>query len=468
MARPINQNSNTGWTLRYDTVTLNAPGAGMIAGADNTLKHNCLTLNGQYGFQSSDVNSWGVDSLTGGPYNVTIEDNEISYNDTCDFEGPLTNTAIGWSNYNPVPARYRNPHCGAVNAGRQRGRLQALADRRRDRSRTTTSTTTGARASGRTRTTRTRRTPATRSPTTTAQAIIEEISYNFSITNNYLADNGWADGLGNPGFPSPAIYVSQSGSDTMFGGVPACPEASCSGQGSYTSQSVISGNTFVNNGGNVFLWQNSDRFCSAGFDNACTLVDGGELGAVHDVRLQGQPPVGVDQHDHVCTRAHRAAIAGLVGRLHVVDREREGHQEHHRLQPGGNRALQQDCLARLRGRRDFRANTASPPPYNQPGAGPILSQVTFFRERHLVGQCLQRPVDLLRLEPGQRRQSGQLGRLDRSRCRRATSAVRLVTVRAEPAPARSARTREARTTAVRCHRRPPRPSRRSPTARHGS
>ena len=67
----INQNANTGWTLRYDTLTLNAPGAGMIAGADNTLEHNCMTLNGQYGFQSSDVNSWGLDALTGGPNNVT-------------------------------------------------------------------------------------------------------------------------------------------------------------------------------------------------------------------------------------------------------------------------------------------------------------------------------------------------------------------------------------------------------------
>ncbi len=103
-------------------------------------------------------------------------------------------------------------------------------------------------------------------------AIIEEISYNFAITDNYMADNGWAEGLGNPGFPTPAIYVSQSGSDTMFGGVSACPEASCARQASYSNQSVISGNTFVNNGGNVFLWQNSDRFCSAGFDNACTLA----------------------------------------------------------------------------------------------------------------------------------------------------------------------------------------------------
>ena len=41
--------------------------------------------------------------MTGGPYDVTIADNEISYNDTCDFEGLLSNSAIGWSNHNPVP-----------------------------------------------------------------------------------------------------------------------------------------------------------------------------------------------------------------------------------------------------------------------------------------------------------------------------------------------------------------------------
>ena len=76
----------------------------VIAGSDNTIKDNCLTLNGQYGFQSSVVGPWGHDSLTSGPYDVTVEDNEISYNDTCDYEGLLNNSAIGWTNYNPVPA----------------------------------------------------------------------------------------------------------------------------------------------------------------------------------------------------------------------------------------------------------------------------------------------------------------------------------------------------------------------------
>jgi len=113
-AGAINQETNTGWTIQYNTITLNVPGAGVMAGAGNVLKDNCLTLNGQYGFQSSDVNGFGRDSLTGGPYGVVIEGNEISYNDTCDFSGLLSNKAVGWRNHNPVPVQYRNPKCGKV------------------------------------------------------------------------------------------------------------------------------------------------------------------------------------------------------------------------------------------------------------------------------------------------------------------------------------------------------------------
>lgn len=276
-AGAINQDSNTDWTLQYNTVTLNAPGAGVILGTNNTLKNNCLTLNGQYGFQSVGNNSWGLDSMTRGPYNVTVEGNEISYNDTCDFEGLLDNSAIGWSKHNPVPSRYRNPHCRDVQPDGNEGGFKlwqtngvtikdnyihhnwgpgAWVDS--DDANTTFTGNTFTDNDG--------------------EAIIEEISYNFSITNNYMANNGWAGGLANPGFPTPAVYVSGSGSDTTFGGVPACPEKSCADQPSYTKQSVISGNTLVNNGGNVFLWQDSNRFCSDGFDGLCTLVDGGFSG----------------------------------------------------------------------------------------------------------------------------------------------------------------------------------------------
>jgi parallel beta helix pectate lyase-like protein len=273
----INPDSNTGWTVQYNTITLNVPGAGVILGADGVLRDNCLTLNGQYGFQSEDSDSWGEDALTGGPYNLTVSGNEISYNDTCDFSGLLNNSAIGWSHYNPVPARYRNSHCGTVQGDGDQGGFKlwrtngativdnyihnnwgvgGWADTNNANTTWANNTITNNEASG----------------------ITEETSYNFSITNNFIAGNDITDGLANNGFPSPAIYISESGSDREFGGIPACPEASCSRQPSYSSQSVIRGNTLIDNGGNIFLWQNSNRYCSDASDSFCTLVNGGQSG----------------------------------------------------------------------------------------------------------------------------------------------------------------------------------------------
>jgi parallel beta-helix repeat protein len=276
-AAAINPDSNTGWTIKYNHITHNVPGAGVILGTDNKLRDNCLDLNGQYGFQSENTNSWGQDSLTHGPYDILVEDNEISQNDTCDFSGRQTNSAIGWKRHDPVPPRFRNRYCGQVTPDGDEGGFKLWqtdgvtvkdnyihdnwgpgiwADT--DNANTTITHNTIRHNEG--------------------EGVFEEISYNFAITDNYIADNGWIDGLGNPGFPTSAIYVSESGSDTRFGGVPACPEPSCASQASYGSESHISGNTLVNNGGSVFLWQNSNRYCSDGSDGACTLVDGAATG----------------------------------------------------------------------------------------------------------------------------------------------------------------------------------------------
>ena len=273
----INPDSNTGWHIRYNTITLNVPGAGVILGADDVLKDNCMTLNGQYGFQSVTVNPWGQDSLTGGPYDVTVEGNEISYNDTCDFEGLLDNPAIGWSKHNPVPPHDRNSHCGPVTPDGDQGGFKLW---RTDGVTIKDNYIHNNWGPGGWADTDNANTTYTGNAITDndGEAIIEEISYNFSITDNYIAGNAWVGGVSNPDFPPPAIYVSESGSDTAFGGVPACPEASCAGQRSYSAQSVISRNTLVDNGGNFFLWQDSNRFCSDGYDSVCTLVDGGSAG----------------------------------------------------------------------------------------------------------------------------------------------------------------------------------------------
>jgi Right handed beta helix region len=273
----INQTGAGGWRLLDSTVTLNVPGGGMFAATDAVLRRNCLTLNGQYGFQAAQTVRG--DSLTGGPYNVWVEENEISYNDTCGLSGLLQNEALGWHDHNPVPERYRNPRCGAVEGtGNQGGfKLWATngvmirgnwihhnwgvggwADSNNANTTWVGNTITDNENGG----------------------IWEETSYNFSITDNHLARNNLTDGPGNPSFPMPAIYISESGSDSRNGGVPPCTMPSClaSGVPGYPEGSKITGNTLVDNGGGVFLWQNSDRHCNDGYDAACTLTRGGEKG----------------------------------------------------------------------------------------------------------------------------------------------------------------------------------------------
>jgi Right handed beta helix region len=267
----INQGGETGWTIQYDTITLNVPGAGAFAATDGVVKDNCMTLNGQYGFQAAAAQN--ADSVTGGPYNIVVEDNEISYNDTCDLSGLMNNPAIGWHNYNPVPAKYRNSKCGKVVGDGDQGGFKLWQTDGVTIKDNYIHNNWGAGGWADTDNANTTWIGNTITDNESV-AIIEEISYNFSITDNYMADNDWIDGLNNPHFPQTAVYISESGSDTTFGGVPACPEAACAHQASYRTQSVIRGNTLVNNGGNIFLWQDSNRYCGDGSDGVCTLVGG--------------------------------------------------------------------------------------------------------------------------------------------------------------------------------------------------
>jgi hypothetical protein len=282
-AATINQEANTGWNIRYNTITLNVPGAGVMAGSHNTLTGNCLTLNGQYGFQSSDTNGFGHDPLTRGPHDVTVVGNEISYNDTCDFSGLLTNAAIGWKKHNPVPKKYRNPRCGKVVPNGNQGGFKLWQTNRVTIKGNYIHDNWGPGGWVDTNNANTNWTENTIVRNEGA-AIIEEISYNFSITNNLIADNNWADGLNNSGFPQPAIFISESGSDGKFGGVP----------GAYSRRSVISGNLLVDNGGSIFLWQNSNRYCSDGFDGVCTLARGRSGPFTVDACKANLPSVSVD------------------------------------------------------------------------------------------------------------------------------------------------------------------------------
>jgi parallel beta-helix repeat protein len=94
-----------------------------------------------------------------------------------------------------------------------------------------------------------------------AEGIEYEISYNALIRDNTFVRNALVAGPHNPGFPTPAVYLSESGGDAR---VPA-----------RFSMIRIVGNRFVDNWSGVVLWENADRFCGSPANTStgyCTLV----------------------------------------------------------------------------------------------------------------------------------------------------------------------------------------------------
>ncbi|MDR2985277.1 MAG: right-handed parallel beta-helix repeat-containing protein, partial [Nocardiopsaceae bacterium] len=89
-----------------------------------------------------------------------------------------------------------------------------------------------------------------------------EISYNALIKHNLFVRNALIAGAKNPGFPTPALYISESGSDNRVAT-------------RYGSKLQITGNMFINNWSGVILWENANRFCGSPDNSStgeCTLV----------------------------------------------------------------------------------------------------------------------------------------------------------------------------------------------------
>jgi hypothetical protein len=224
----VNHDSGSGWTVKYNTIQDNA-GAGLGLGSNSVTEYNCLTKNGQYGFSSY---------APAGIQNVTLDYNEISYNDTYNWEvkSPGCGCSGGgkfWNGYN-ISVRDNYVHDNE-NVG-----LWADTDN------------SGITVEG------------NYISKNFAEAVMIEISYNFLIADNTIVDNDWGNGaqLGG-GFPGTAIYISESGYDSR------APDP-------VGTSAEITGNVLTDNWGGVVLWENSNRFCGQDSpDNAgslCTLV----------------------------------------------------------------------------------------------------------------------------------------------------------------------------------------------------
>jgi hypothetical protein len=248
----VNASAAPDWTIEYNTVQKVVPGTALYAGTNNIIAYNCLADNGQSGFGTYTVHD--TSALTHGAANIAINHNEIARNDTCNWEalpkwpGPVPPRAC-----RGVPAA---PGCGCSGGGKfwqvdggqfddnfvhDNYSVGAWWD-----SNNTGFEIEGNYISG-----------------NYNYGLIYEISYNALIRHNTFSRNGLVAGPMNPGFPTTAIYISESGSDP---GIP----------GRYRDRFLITDNAFDDNWGGVVLWENSNRFCNSPANTTagdCTLVD---------------------------------------------------------------------------------------------------------------------------------------------------------------------------------------------------
>jgi hypothetical protein len=225
----VNHNSAPGWAIDHSTITLNA-GAGVMLGSDNTLSYDCLSDNQQYGFNAYSPT---------GPVNLVLDHNQISGNDTYNWESKI-------------------PGCGCTGGGKFWDVTNAVI---------TDNWIDGNHSTGLWADTDNRgfEIKGNYISDNYSYGLVYEISYNALVEGNTFVRNGLGEGPKNPGFPTSAIYLSESGSD------PNVP-------GPYNKTLEISDNKFIDNWGGVTLWENSNRFCNSPANTssgACTLDNPG-------------------------------------------------------------------------------------------------------------------------------------------------------------------------------------------------
>lgn len=252
----LNENGIQDWTIQYNTIKDNAPGAATMLGTNNVMQYNCATHNGEYAFNGFSVND--VSSVTGGPSNVTVDNNEMSFNNTCNWEDapnfPITPPAAcaGIPSFNG---------CGCSGGGKFWRTYGTQFDNNYVHDNYNVGAwwdtdNTGATITG------------NYFADNYAGGVYYEISYNALISGNIFARNSIGAGQSGTitGFPIPTVYLSEAGSDSRVSGSP------------YGTAFQVTGNQFYDNFGGVELWENANRFCgtlSPTGDHACTLVNAG-------------------------------------------------------------------------------------------------------------------------------------------------------------------------------------------------
>ena len=253
----VNHDSGAHWTLANDTIQENSPGAGAMLGSSNTISDSCLTRNGEYGFNAFlDPSSGTASPLTEGPASLTLTGNEISFNNTCNFEAVSPN---------PVPAALRPTNCGGAGEGDGCGCAGAGKFWQVDNAVVDSNDVHGNFDVGLWADTNNNGFvfKGNEISDNYGPGLMYEISYNALIEDNTFTGNANGEGPTNGGFPTGAIYLSESGGDSR---VP---------NSAGITTITISGNTFTNNWSGVVAWESSDRFCDSPDNSSsgtCTLA----------------------------------------------------------------------------------------------------------------------------------------------------------------------------------------------------
>jgi hypothetical protein len=248
----VNASGAKDWTITNDTLRDIVPGTAVYAGTNNVVEYNCLTSNGQGGFGTYTSND--TNKLTQGASNIKINHNEISYNNTCNFES-VPNFPVS-----PVPHGCANAgetsNCGCSGGGKFWETNGGQFDYNWVHNNYSVGVWWDANNTG-------FDIQGNYIADNYDDGLIYETSYNALIKDNTFLRNALGAGSRNPGFPSSAIYISESGSD------PRVP-------GDYGDHFEVTENVFRDNWGGVVLWENSNRFCNSPVNTStgtCTLVD---------------------------------------------------------------------------------------------------------------------------------------------------------------------------------------------------
>ncbi|MFI7316487.1 right-handed parallel beta-helix repeat-containing protein [Streptomyces venezuelae] len=226
----VNHDMADGWVIEHTKIQNNA-GAGMMAGARQQVRANCLRDNGQYGMNAYKTG----DSIK----DLVVEGNEVVGNNTgnwerrrpgCGCTGGIKFWAVDGAD---IRGNWVHDNRGAGlwadnnnNDFRIEGNLLEAND---------------------------------------GAALMYETSYNAVIRNNTFRRNNWVEGRRNADrgddFPYATIYVSESGGEPRVR--------------ARTDKIEIYRNVLEDNWNGITLWENADRFCNSPANTStgyCTLL----------------------------------------------------------------------------------------------------------------------------------------------------------------------------------------------------